>query len=76
MLGTKQGRIKNNFCVFGMTRPGIETWSPGLLANTLLIRPMFDNTLKPFNSMQTNEWFEIEFLILNNNTWINLTVRK
>ena len=23
-----------------MTRPGIEPWSPGPLANTLLIRPM------------------------------------
>ena len=27
------------FWVFGMTRPGIESKSPGLLANTLLIRP-------------------------------------
>ena len=26
------------FCVFGMTRPGIEPWSPGPLANTLLIQ--------------------------------------
>ena len=25
------------FCVFGMTRPGIEPWSPRPLANTLLI---------------------------------------
>ena len=28
------------FLVFGMIRPGIEPWSPGPLANTLLIRPM------------------------------------
>ena len=28
------------FWVFGMTLPGIEPWSPGPLANTLLIRPM------------------------------------
>ena len=28
------------FWVFGMTRPGIETWSPEPLANTLLIRPI------------------------------------
>ena len=28
------------FWVFGMTRPRIEPWSPGSLANTLLIRPM------------------------------------
>ena len=28
------------FWVFGMTRPGIELWSPGPLVNTLLIRPM------------------------------------
>ena len=28
------------FWVFGMTRHGIEPWSPGPLANTLLIRPM------------------------------------
>ena len=28
------------FCVFSMTRPGIEPWSPGSLVNTLIIRPM------------------------------------
>ena len=28
------------FWVFGMTQPGIEPWSPRVLANTLLIRPM------------------------------------
>ena len=37
MLIVKQGRIKHHF---GMTRPGIEPWSPGPLANTLLIRPI------------------------------------
>ena len=26
--------------VFGMTRPGVEPWSPGPLSKTLLIRPM------------------------------------
>ena len=28
------------FWVFGMTWPGMEPWSPGPLANTLLIRPV------------------------------------
>ena len=41
MLSVKQGEIKNYFfSVFGMTLPGIEPWSPGPLANTLLIKPM------------------------------------
>ena len=41
MLSVKQGGIKYHFLkIFGMTRPGIEPWSPGPLANTLLIRPM------------------------------------
>ena len=31
------------FWVFGTTRTGIEPWSPWLLANTLLIRPIFVN---------------------------------
>ena len=34
MLSVKQSGI------FGMIRPGIESQSPGLLANSLLIRPM------------------------------------
>ena len=29
MLSVKQGGIKYYFWVFGMTRPGIEPWSPG-----------------------------------------------
>ena len=29
-----------------MTQPGIEPWSPGPLANTLLIRPMAQTFLK------------------------------
>ena len=40
MLGAKQGGIKYHFLVFGVTRPGIESRSPGPLANTQLIRPM------------------------------------
>ena len=40
MLSIKQGGIKYHFWVFSMTRPGIEPRSPGLLANTQLIRPM------------------------------------
>ena len=40
MPSVMQGGIKNNFWVFGMTRPEIEPRSPGPLANTLLIRPM------------------------------------
>ena len=37
MLSVKQGGIKYHFfCVFGMTRPGTEPWSPGPLVNTLL----------------------------------------
>ena len=36
MLSVKQGDIKYHFLkVFGMTRPGIETQSPGPLVNTL-----------------------------------------
>ena len=40
MINVKQGGIKYYFSVFGMTRPGIETRSPGPLANILLIWPM------------------------------------
>ena len=44
MLSVKQGGIKYRFFfVFGLTRPGIETQSPGQLANTLLIWPMVNN---------------------------------
>ena len=35
-----EGGIKYHFLVFDMTRPGIEPWSPGPLANTVLIGPM------------------------------------
>ena len=28
------------FLIFGITQPGIEPWSPGALENTLVIRPM------------------------------------
>ena len=38
MLSVNQDRTKYHFSVFGMTRPGIEYWSPGPLANTLLNR--------------------------------------
>ena len=38
ILNVKQGGIKYHFWVFGMTRPGIEPWSLGRMANTLLIR--------------------------------------
>ena len=39
-LSVKQGRIKFHFLkVFGMTRPGIEPRSPGLLVITLPTRP-------------------------------------
>ena len=40
MLSVKQGGIKYIFWVFGMTRPGIELRSPGLLTNTLTAKPM------------------------------------
>ena len=40
MLSVKQGGIKYHFLVFGMTQRRIEPWSLGLLANTLLIRPI------------------------------------
>ena len=40
MLSVKQGGIKYYFLVFGMARLGIESRSPGPLANTLLIRSM------------------------------------
>ena len=44
MLSVKQGGIKYHFWVFRMTRPGIETWSPGPLANILGI--LDTNTVK------------------------------
>ena len=44
MLSVKQGGIKYHFWVLDMTRPGIEYWSPGPLANTLLIRPITRTT--------------------------------
>ena len=34
VLSAKQGGINNHFCVFRMTRPGIESRSPGPLVNT------------------------------------------
>ena len=37
MLSVKQGGIKYHFL---SPQPGIEPWSPGPLANTLLIRPI------------------------------------
>ena len=40
MLSVKQCGIKYHFWVFGLTWPGIETWSTGPLKNTQLIRPM------------------------------------
>ena len=39
MLSDKQGCIKYHFWHFGMGQPGIESRSPGPLANTKLIRP-------------------------------------
>ena len=45
MLSVKQGGIKYHFWVFGMTRPGIKTLSPGQLANTLSIKPGVKITL-------------------------------
>ena len=41
MLSAKQGGITTIFWVFSMTRPGIEPQSPGLLGNTLPIRPIY-----------------------------------
>ena len=40
MLSAKQGGIKYDFWVFGMTQLGTEPWSPGPFANTRLIRPI------------------------------------
>ena len=42
ILSVKQGSIKYHFGVFAMTRPGIETRSPGLLANILFIWPIIN----------------------------------
>ena len=77
MLSAKKN-IKYHFWVFGMTRPEIEPWSPGPLANTRLIRPMAGLKLyrvqilrigqeyvKPYNYVQTNDYYYlIEILIL------------
>ena len=35
------------FFVFGMNRPGIELWSPGLLANILTIMAIGDWKITP-----------------------------
>ena len=41
ILSVEQGGIQYHFVlVFGMTRPGIESWSSGLLVNTQNIIPM------------------------------------
>ena len=39
-LSVMQGGMKYHFCVFGMTRPGIEARSPRPLAKTVPIRSM------------------------------------
>ena len=66
------------FWVFGMTRPGIEPWSPGSLANTLLIRLMarlnqvhqwiiiYQNatSLDFFSFLKANREFRIWFSII------------
>ena len=43
------------FWVFDITRPGIEPWPPGPLANTLLISPIADNSF--FISFYTAIYF-------------------
>ena len=43
MLRVKQGGIKYHFLVFGMARLWIEPRSPGPLANTLTIMPIYIN---------------------------------
>ena len=53
MLSVKQGRTKYHFWVFGMARLGIEPWSSGPLANTLLIRPMASGILEAHKLNQT-----------------------
>ena len=45
------------FLVFGMTRSGIEPWSPGSLVNTLLIRPIVI-------CFHKNIWFQVMEIIL------------
>ena len=55
MLCAKQGGTKYHFWVFGMTRSGIEPWSPEPLANTLLSR-------------QITLWYIIFFFIINSKT--------
>ena len=40
MLGVKQGGIKHQFWVFGMTRPGIEPQSPEPFVNTVPTKPI------------------------------------
>ena len=46
LLYNDEDGIKYHFLVFGITRPGIEPWSPGPLVNTLLIRPIYEMTQK------------------------------
>ena len=55
------------FQVFGMTRPGIEPWSPGPLANTLPTRPIVDE----FNlQLYYNVYFQTKTFWENMNTFI------
>ena len=44
------------FWVFGMTWPGIEPWSSGPLANTLLIRPMIQFNPRLGYTKDSKKW--------------------
>ena len=62
-----------------MTRPGIEPWSPEPLANTLTARPMSGkNYLIIYNAWNhldvSKQLINVELLLLDSNTWNNLTV--
>ena len=62
ILSVKQGGIKYHFCVFGMTRPGIEPQSSGPLTNTLLIRQTYYcRQLEKYNRhghfLKTQDWY-------------------
>ena len=48
------------FQVFGMTRPRIESWFPGLLANTLLLRPIKEHLMAE-SAVKINQSIQISF---------------
>ena len=65
MLSVKQGSINYDFWVIGMTRTGIELWSPGPSPNTLLIKLMVEPWFiveNTFGNPNSNPWHSYLYL--------------